>query len=89
MKLADVKGNFRAMLRRYHNGKGHTYRDGDWRISSGGNSLWFEIYLKEECLIRCVDGDLDWNRGIFSGNEMEKLLEIVAEEYPGVNQDFY
>lgn len=88
MKLAEVKGNFRAVFHRFANGKGKTYRDGDWRVSVGGYDLWFEIYIKDEWVIRCVNGDLDWRKDIFSGLEIEKLLQIIIEEYPGVNQDY-
>lgn len=84
-----IKGNFRAMFHRFAHGKAKSYKDGDWRVAVGGYDLWFEVYLKDEWLIRCVNGELDWRRDVLSGNEMEKLLEIIVEEYPGVNQDFY
>ncbi len=89
MQLKDVKGNFRSMFRRFANGKNKSYRDGDWKVCVGGYDCWFEVYLKDEWLIRCINGELDWRRDVLSGDEMEKLLEIVAEEYLGVNQDFY
>ena len=80
-----IKGNFRAMFRRFANGKSKTYRDGDWRVSVGGYDCWFEVYLKDEWLISCVNGHLEWRNDVLSGQEMDKLLRIIAEEYPGDN----
>ena len=86
--MSKIKGNFRAMFHRFANGKAKTYCDGDWRVSVGGYDCWFEVYLRDEWLIRCVAGELDWRRDVLSGREIEKLLNIIVEEYPGVNQDF-
>ena len=88
MRIKDVKGNFKAMFHRFAHGKGKSYKDGDWRVCVGGYDLWFEIYVKDAGVIRCVAGELDWRKDILSGAEMEKLLNIIVEEYPGVNQDF-
>ena len=61
-----IKGNFRAMFHRFAHGKAKSYKDGDWRVAVGGYDLWFEVYLKDEWLIRCVNGELDWRNDILS-----------------------
>lgn len=55
--VKNIKGNLRAVVRKYNTGCGNSYRNGDWQIGSGGYSCWFDIYLNGVEFIRCIDSN--------------------------------
>lgn len=87
-----INGNFRRMVRNFMYGSNGVYKSGDWQIANGGYDLWFEIYYKGRCFIRCVAGvlsgeEIDLGRD-FDGKKIilkpEKYMNILVEESEGV-----
>jgi hypothetical protein len=55
--VVKPKGNLRALVRKFYDGCGNSYKNGDWQIGSGGYDCWFDIYLNGVEFIRCMDSN--------------------------------
>jgi len=79
MKLNKIhnKGSLKRLLKRFNNGNKLSYIDGDWKIAVGGYDLWFEIYLKDIPIVKCIEGKLSTCQEVG-----KKYLDIVKECLP-------
>ena len=81
---------FKNMFQKFMGGADTcSYTNGNWKIATGANDLWFEIYVNGTPIIGCVDGKCKWYKNPMevdlSKEDSIKIEAIITSEYPEIS----